>query len=229
MARARPTLAHRKGHIDMTTTPTRTGPVAADDRATLPARPRIKLYRKRIAISHPDPQEGERLLADALGAVDRDALDGLLKQLVKASVIGQKPDEANLAFMISMIRSIAPRDSIEAMLVAQMVCIHALTMRCAHRLAFAGDLERQDSASRALAKLARIFPAQIEALNRYRSNGERAITVQGLPAPEHGTAVGGNATRHAGVIPDAAGDRELIPPLDASERELAEVTQSGRA
>ncbi|MBR0774769.1 hypothetical protein JQ625_08000 [Bradyrhizobium diazoefficiens] len=195
--------------------------------ATIPPRPRIKLYKRRIRIDHPDPLEGERLLADALGAVDRDALEGLLKQLVKASVIGQKPDEANLAFMISMIRSIAPRDSIEAMLVAQMVCIHALTMRCAHRLAFAGDLERQDSASRALAKLARIFPSQIEALNRYRNNGERAITVQSLPARE-----GGNATRPAGALaarPETAGDTGLIPPLDAGERDLAEVTQGGTA
>ena len=217
----------------MTTSPNRhtTPPVAATDRSDPAASPRIKLYRRRIAIDHPDPKTGERLLADALGAVDRDALHGILKQLVKASVIAQKPDEANLAFMISMIRSIAPRDSIEAMLVAQMVCIHALTMRCAHRLAFAGDLERQDSASRALAKLARIFPAQIEALNRYRNNGERAITVQGLPAPEHGTAVGGNATRHAGVIPDAAADAGLAPPLaiDACEHDLAELAQGGTA
>ena len=40
--------------------------------------PAIKLYRRRIAIDHPDPKTGERLLADALGAVDRDALHGIL-------------------------------------------------------------------------------------------------------------------------------------------------------
>ncbi len=161
----------------MTTSPTRnsTTPLAANDRTGLASSPRVKLSRRRISIDHPDPRAGERLLADALGAVDRDALDGLLKQLVKASVIGHKPDEANLAFMISMMKSIAPRDSIEAMLAAQMVCVHVLAMRCANRLAYADDMPRQDSASRALAKLVRIFPAQIEALRRYRNNGERAI------------------------------------------------------
>jgi hypothetical protein len=33
-----------------------------------------------------------------------------------------------------------------------------------------------------LGRLARTFPAQIEALNRYRSHGEPAITVQGTAA-----------------------------------------------
>jgi hypothetical protein len=49
----------------------------------------------------------------------RDAMHGILPQLVKASVKGERPDAVNLAFMISMGRSIKPRDSVEAMLAAQ--------------------------------------------------------------------------------------------------------------
>jgi hypothetical protein len=186
----------------MTTSPKRhrTSPIAINDRSGTAPSPRIKLYKRRIAIDHPDPQAGERLLADALGAVDRDALHGILKQLVKVSAIGQRPDEANLAFMISMMKSIAPRDSIEAMLAAQMVSVHVTAMRCAHHLACAGDLAGQDSASRALAKLARIFPAQVEALSRYRNNGERAITVESVSAQDGGRAIGGNVAQHASVI-----------------------------
>lgn len=182
----------------MTTAPTRprTAPTAANDRTTAVASPRIKLYKRRIAIDHPDPKTGERLLADALGAVDRDALDGILKQLVKASVIGQKPDEANLAFMISMMKSIAPRDSIEAMLAAQMVAVHVTAMRCAYRLACADDIPRQDSAARALGRLMRTFPAQLEALSRYRNNGERAITVQSVTDAATDTMIGSTPCRH---------------------------------
>ena len=205
----------------MTTSPTRnsTAPIAANDRTGLASSPRVKLSRRRISIDHPDPRAGERLLADALGAVDRDALDGLLKQLVKASVIGHKPDEANLAFMISMMKSIAPRDSIEAMLAAQMVCVHVLAMRCANRLAYADDMPRQDSASRALAKLVRIFPAQIEALSRYRNNGERAITVQSLAVQDGGKAIARNETQHTNLIVSEPRLAEAIPMPDASERE----------
>ena len=63
---------------------------------------------------------------------------------------------------------------------AQMVSVHVMAMRCAHHLANAKDLAQHDSAARALGRLARTFPAQIEALNRYRSQGEPAITVQNV-------------------------------------------------
>src|SRR5450631_2582992 len=144
------------------------------------AAPRIKLLSHGFCIDHPDPELGERLMADALGVADRDAMHGILRQLVKASVKGERPDEVNLAFMISMVKSIKPRDSVEAMLVAQMVSVHVMAMRCAYHLANAEDVAQRDSAGRAFGRLARTFPAQIEALNRYRTNGEPAITVQNV-------------------------------------------------
>jgi len=162
--------------------------------------PRIKLSPDGICIDHPDPELGEALMADALGLADRDAMHGMLGQLVRASVKGQKPDAVNLAFMIAMVESIKPRDSIEAMLVTQMVSVHVMAMRCAHHLATADDVIRQDSATRALGRLARTFPAQIEALNRYRSNGEPAITVQNVSVGDGGKAIVGNVTQHASVI-----------------------------
>jgi hypothetical protein len=127
--------------------------------------------------------------------------------------------------MISMMKSIGPRDSIEAMLAAQMVCVHVTAMRCAHHLASASDLANQDSASRALAKLVRTFPTQVEALNRYRNNGERAITVQSLSAQDGGKAIVGNVAQHAGVIvldPDRA-DGTMVPTPQAREREREQV------
>ena len=62
-------------------------------------------------------------------------MDGILRQLVRASVCGDGPDELNIAFMVSMVRNIRPRDAIEAMLVAQMVSVHVMAMRCAQHLA----------------------------------------------------------------------------------------------
>jgi hypothetical protein len=214
---------------DMTISPKRntTVPIAANNHAGVAASPRVKLSRRRISIDHPDPRAGERLLADALGAVDRDALDGLLKQLVKASVIGQKPDEANLAFMISMMKSIGPRDSIEAMLAAQMVCVHVTAMRCAYRLACADDIPRQDSAARALGRLMRTFPAQVEALSRYRNNGERAITVQNLSVQDGGKAIVGNVTQHARMFVAEKGPIDAATDIGAvSTREAGEEQQA---
>src|SRR5437660_7118040 len=174
--------------------------IAATDRTKSAAGVRIKLLSHGFSIDHPDPELGEQLMADALGVADRDAMHGILKQLVKASVNGEKPDEVSLSFMISMVKSIKPRDSVEAMLVAQMVSVHVMAMRCAHHLANAQDIARHDSAARALGRLARTFPAQIEALNRYRSHGEPAITVQNLSVGDGGKAIVGNVTQHASVI-----------------------------
>jgi len=191
-----------QGDIDMNKIPdlNKATAIAAAGQAKAAAAPRIKFVSGGFAIDHPDPELGEQLMADALGVSDRDAMHGMLRQLVKASVKGDKPDEVNLAFMIAMVKSIKPRDSVEAMLVAQMVSVHVMAMRCAYRLANADDIARQDSAGRALGRLARTFPAQIEALTRYRNNGEPAITVQNVSVGDGGKAIVGNVTQHASVI-----------------------------
>ena len=106
-----------------------------------------------------------------------------------------------------------------------------MAMRCAHHLANADDLAQHDSAARALGRLARTFPAQIEALNRYRSHDEPAITVQNVSVGDGGKAIVGNVTQHASVIvsdkkpasaarnaPKASGSKRRRDPADA-ERE----------
>jgi hypothetical protein len=175
--------------------------------------PRIKLQSHGYCIDHADPELGEHLMADALGVSDPDAMHGILRQLVKASVKGDRPDEVDLAFMISMIGNIRPRDSIEAMLVAQMVSVHVMAMRCAYHLATAEDVAQQDSAGRALGRLARTFPAQIEALNRHRSHGGPAITVQNVSVADGGNAIVGNVTQHASVV---VADQSPAPTLTAA-------------
>ena len=209
------------GKIDMSTTPdlNMATAIAATDQTRAAATPRIKLLSHGFSIDHPDPELGEQLMTNALGVADRDAMHGILRQLVKASVNGERPDEVNLSFMISMVKSIKPRDSVEAMLVAQMVSVHVMAMRCAYHLANAEDVAQQDSAARAFGRLARTFPAQIEALNRYRSHGEPAITVQNVSVGDGGKAIVGNVTQHASVI---VSDTSPAPALTVPMPELSE-------
>jgi hypothetical protein len=221
----------------MTTTSNTTAAIAAPDQARTAAVPRIKLSRRGFSIDHPDPATGELLVADALGVADRDAMRGILGQLVNASVAGRRLDETNLAFMMSMVKSIRPQDSIEAMLVAQMVSVHVLAMRCANHLASAVDIVQQDSATRALGRLLRTFPAQIEALSRHRNKGEPAITVQNLSVQDGGKAIVGNVTQHASVIVSdprpavAPANPRTAPTRDAGDREHdpVDATRADRA
>src|SRR5258705_7044445 len=217
--------------------PNLTTAIDANDQTSAAAAPRIKLSSHGFSIDHPDPELGEQLMANALGATDREAMERILRQLVKASVSGDSPDEVNLSFMISMVKSIKTRDSVEAMLVAQMVSVHVMAMRCAHRLANAEDIARQDSAGRALGRLARTFPIQIEALNRYRNNGEPAITVQNVSVGDGGKAIVGNITQHASVIvsdnspaPAVTGTRRVsMPDRGAQQHVPADAKRGAQA
>jgi len=105
--------ARARGDIDVNTVPdlNKATALAATGQTTVAAAPRIKLLLHGYAIDHPDPELGEQVMADALGVADRDAMHGILRQLVKASVNRERPDAVNLAFKISMVKSIKPRDS----------------------------------------------------------------------------------------------------------------------
>jgi hypothetical protein len=196
--------------------------IAAAGQTRAAAAVQLKLSPQGFCIDHPDSELGEQLMADALGGADREAMHGILRQLVKASVNGQKPDAVNLSFMISMIKSIKPRDSVEAMLVAQMVSVHVMAMRCAHHLAGAKDIASQDSAGRALGRLARTFPAQMEALNRYRNKAEPAITVQNVSVQDGGKAIVGNVTQHTSVVVSDHGGATAV-----TDARMPEIPDSG--
>lgn len=194
--------------------------IVPDDRAKGDT-PRIKVSSRGFWIDHPDRQLGEQLMMEALGAPDREALNGILKQLVNASVNGRKPDKSDLPLMISLMKSIKPRDAIEAMLVAQMVSVHVIAMRCAHRLAGADDIVSQDSRTLPLVRLLRTFPAQIDALNRYRNRSQPADG-----AHDHDPIT---EIRRVIVYPPRREEDEPIstkdvPTQDAGEREGATVS-----
>src|SRR6266850_3963538 len=96
---ARACHARARGDIDVNTVPdlnTATA-MAATDQTKAAAAPRIKLLSHGFSIEHPDPEIGEQLMADTLGVADREAMHGILRQLVKSSVSGESPDEVNLS------------------------------------------------------------------------------------------------------------------------------------
>src|SRR5258707_14060690 len=91
--------------------PNLTTAIAASDQTSAAAAPRIKLSSHGFSIDHPDPELGEQLMANALGATDREAMEGILRQLERASVSGYSPDEVILSYMIATLMSICPRVS----------------------------------------------------------------------------------------------------------------------
>jgi hypothetical protein len=97
-------------------------------------------------------------------------------QLANASSQGQQADESGINFLLSGVKGAKPKDQFEAMLSAQMAAIHRATITFAWRLAQVETIPQQDSAERALNKLARTYAMQMEALKRCRTGGEQKVT-----------------------------------------------------
>jgi len=145
-----------------------------------------------LHIDHPDPYYGMMLMMDAIGAPDKPFFLGLMSQLGNASIEKGKVSTNNLNFMLGVMKDIAPKDAVEAMLASQMAAAHMATMTFARRLSQVETIQQQDSAERAFNKLARTFAMQAEALKRYRTGGQQRVTVEHVTVNEGGQAIVGN-------------------------------------
>jgi hypothetical protein len=146
---------------------------------------------REVKMDHGDPSLGYVVLAQALGATDPVFVEQLVCQL-SGSVPKSLSASEGLNFLLSVVNAIGPKNEIESLLAAQMAAVHAATMHAAARLSSATNLKQLDSAERALNKLARTFAAQLEALKRYRTGGERKVTVEHVHVHQGGQAIVGH-------------------------------------
>lgn len=130
-----------------------------------------------ITPDHAEPGMAALLLLDALATGDPLFAEGLLLQLSHVARTGKELTANDVNTMLATVHAIGPRDPTEALLASQMAAIHQATMTAARRLNQVETITQQDSASNMLAKLARTFTAQVEALKRYRSSGEQNVRV----------------------------------------------------
>lgn len=149
----------------------------------------------QISVDHPDPATGFMLLQSAMGTTNSEFFDGLITQMLNAGGAGQGAKDNNLNFMLSVVADIQPKDHLEAMLATQMAAVHMATMTFSRRLASVETIPQQDSAERALNKLARTFATQMEALKKYRTGGEQKMTVEHVTVNEGGQAIVGNVSQ----------------------------------
>ena len=153
-----------------------------DRKSCRPPSPRFKVAYKgtvtNIEADHAHPASNFVLLADALSTGNLRFASGLLNQIADVSRSGSQLTANDVNFMLATIHEIGPKDPTEALLAIQMAAVHNAVMVAARRLNHVENIPQQDSTSNALNKLSRTFCAQIEALKRYRADGEQKVTVQ---------------------------------------------------
>jgi hypothetical protein len=117
-------------------------------------------------------------LMNAFGITNLDLAERLTAQIINTTHLAPSTEPVsaeNLNAAVAAVTGIAPRDEAEAMLAAQMVGVHWLAMDLLRK---ANDRALRNDAGNLAVKLLRTFPAQLEALKRYRSAGEQRVVVQ---------------------------------------------------
>ncbi len=171
--------------------------VSGTVKATLanPVAPSMRLTFKgdtlEIGFEDAQPEVATLLQMADMGTADRDFHRGLLKQIACLGSHKASVDAGASNFLMAVIRSVSPRDGLEAMLATQMGAIHSATMMLARRLNHVDTIPQQDAAERALNKLARTFAMQMEALKRYRTGGQQKVTVEHVTVTAGGQAMVG--------------------------------------
>ncbi len=116
----------------------------------------------------------------------------MICQIAELGEYGKPVSETASNFALGVIRGVAPTDEVEAMLATQMAAVHQSTMMMAKRLSRVENIPQQDSAERALNKLARTFATQVQSLKTYRFKGEQVVRIERVTVEEGGRAIVGS-------------------------------------
>jgi hypothetical protein len=149
------------------------------------------------------PEEGQTVelahegaLGEVFGTCDNMQAAALLSHCMKALKSNEASDDYpgndERAFMLSIIRHIAPGDAVERMLAVQMAATHVATIRSSRWLAHTRTIPGVQAHYTGFNKLARSFAAQVEARRKHRTGGKQTVTVQHVNVEEGGQAIVGN-------------------------------------
>jgi hypothetical protein len=179
--------------------------------------PRLKVVDvNTITLDRPNEQVGLMVLAEALGVQDTNIATHLIGQLADLASHGYNIQQHELNFLLSLLKGIAPKSNIEAMLAAQMVAVHQGSMIIGQRLALSVKVPEQVILARTLSKLARTLIDLVDGFNRCRTSSE-TVAVQNVLVGQGGQAIVANV---GPAVSETAFDKAATPPssLAGSEK-----------
>jgi len=155
--------------------------------AAEPLLPRLKKSDdgKSISLDHPKTVIGWGLLMNAIGTVNTDFANGIMRHLARISTTNDEINENDLNFALAAVAGIKPIDQDEAMLGVLKVASYLNAVRMANHLHNADTTVELEYAERAFNKCARTFATLCETLTRMRSGREQKATVENLPVNDN--------------------------------------------
>lgn len=130
-----------------------------------------------------------------LGSSNASTSTYLFSQLM--NVIGHSTEREDgpklMRTVMPLLQAIDPKDELEGMLTVQIVSIHSMATEMMRRAMYADQTVNGVNYNiNRVAKLARIFLAQMEALDKHRGKGQQKITVEHVTVNEGGQAIVGS-------------------------------------
>ncbi|HLO78345.1 MAG TPA: hypothetical protein VK196_17955 [Magnetospirillum sp.] len=137
----------------------------------------------RTSADHANYAVWQAALCDTFGTGDFSLANEMAGQVMNAvhfKGTSAPINQADWNAAVAMVHGIGPRDAAEAMLAVQMVAAHHAALECMRRAMeqSPSQIDHFQKLSNTATKLLRTFPAQMEALRRYRSKGEQRVVVQ---------------------------------------------------
>jgi hypothetical protein len=165
--------------------------------AAEPPLPRLKKSDdgKSISLDHPKTVIGYVLLMNAIGTVNNDFAEGILRHLARISKTNDEINESDLNFALAAVAGSKPNDQDEAMIGVLRVASYLNAVMMAGRLHNAQTIVEADSAERAFNRCARTVAILSDTLMRMRSGCEQKVTVENLPVNDNTQAANQRAKR----------------------------------
>jgi len=126
------------------------------------------------------------------GVEDSDIFNMLLTQTT-GTIPSRFDKDDTYNYVMAMLLELKPQDSLEALLISQMIATQSLAMEMAMRAGLAEQtVEGVNDNINRTTKLQRTFIAQMESLLKKRGKGKQVIQVQHVTVNDGGQAVVGN-------------------------------------
>jgi hypothetical protein len=139
---------------------------------------------------------------------------------------GKEPSDQQRHVITTGIAGIAPTDSLEDMLAAQMLACHDTAMDCYERAQGDGPSRVRREHLNQAGKLSRTFAMLLDALNRHRGKGQQKITVEHVHVHSGGQAVVGVVEAPGGGVQPKSKDQAHGSKTTAKASQLASLAMA---
>lgn len=168
-------------------------------------------------------------LKDVFQVSDIDLLNQKMNEIIGLlwlpKTLSETDRNARIVKATELFESLAPTDSVEAMLALQMVGTHSAAMECLRRAMIPDQLlPAFDTNLRSAQKLMALFTRQMEALNRHRGKGQQKVTVEYVNVEPGAQAIVGSVeTGRSPQQPQQRRTKKQQTALEGSAVDLSSV------